>query len=465
LVELTKFFRILLKSANSSRQLGGIDHTEGVWSPTGRLLFTKDNDIYSADHNGLSPRKLLTAPALPNTIRFSPDGTRFRFNAFDSTTGTQTIWEANADGTSLHPLLPGWSSPPSECCGSWTPDGRYYVFEAVRNGASNIWALREDSSLFRKSRKEPVQLTTGPLFFSSPVPSKDGKSLFVVGAQLRAELVRFDSKSGEFLPYLGGISAGELDFSRDGQWITYISYPDDTLWRCKADGSDRLQLTYAPQRSAVPHWSPDGKRIAFAAAFPGKPWQIHLISANGGLPEPLTSTASIQVDPTWSPDGTALAFGVSDNIHPETSSLDVVDLKTHALSRIDVSEPVFAPRWSPDGRSLAVISFDNLRLLLLDYQTHSLQTLASGVGVVGYVAWSSDGSYVYFDTVQTQNPAYYRVRVKDATLERIVDLNGFHAYPEQFGPGSWTGLGPNLSPLFVRNRSTQEIFALDWDLP
>ena len=447
------------------RQLGAIDHTEGVWSPAGHLLFTKGNDIYSAEHNGLSPHKLLTAPALPNSMRFSPDGTRFRFNAFDTTTGTQTIWEANADGTSLHPLLPGWSNPPSECCGSWTSDGRYYVFQAVRNGASDIWALREDSSLFRKSQKEPVQLTTGPLFFSSPVPSKDGRSLFVVGAQLHAELVRFDSKSGEFLPYLGGISAGELDFSRDGQWIAYISYPDDTLWRCKVDGSDRLQLTYAPQRAAVPHWSPGGKLIAFTTAMPGKPWKISLISANGGMPEPLASTEFAQTDPSWSPDGAALAFGTGDSFHPESQSLDVVDLKTHALSKIEVSESVFAPRWSPDGNSLAVISNDNLRLLLLDYHTHRLRTLASGVGIIGYLTWSPDSSYVYFDTVQTQNPAYYRVHVKDAKLERIVDLNGFHAFPEQFGPGSWTGLDPNLTPLFVRDRSTQEIYGLDWLLP
>ena len=61
-------------------------------------------------------------------------------------------------------------------------------------------------------------------FLNAPVPSKDGKKLFVIGTQLRAELVRYDSKSGEFIPYLGGISAGELDFSRDGKWVAYVSY-------------------------------------------------------------------------------------------------------------------------------------------------------------------------------------------------------------------------------------------------
>lgn len=38
-------------------------------------------------------------------------------------------------------------------------------------------------------------------------------------------------------------------------------------------------------------------------------------------------------------------------------------------------------------------------------------------------------------------------------------------YLGQFGPSSWTGLGPGDSPLFVRDISTQEIYALDLELP
>ncbi len=451
--------------AGSPRRLGGIIGHNAVWAPNGRLLFNKGNDIYSAEHDGSVPRKVATAPDSPNGMRFSPDGTRFRFNVLNTVIGSQTIWEANADFSSIHPLLPGWNNPPNECCGSWMPDGRYYVFQALRDGASNIWVLPEHSSIFRKTPNQPMQLTTGPLSFSSPVPNKDGKKLFVIGAQRRAELVRYDFKSGQFVPYLGGISAGELNFSRDAKWVTYVTYPDDSLWRSKIDGSERLQLTYAPTRAALPHWSPDGKTIAFSAATPGKPWKIFLISPDGGSSEPISSREAPETDPSWSPDGATLALASNDNLHPDRMAVQVFDVKTRKLSQVTTSEPVFAPRWSPDGSSLAVISFDNTRLLLLDLQTQTLRPLVSGLGNIGYLAWSPDSSYLYFDTLLTQNPGYYRLRIKDSKLERLVDLKGIRTFPEQFGPGSWTGLDPDEIPLFVRDLSTQEIYALDLELP
>jgi hypothetical protein len=49
-------------------------------------------------------------------------------------------------------------------------------------------------------RLNPIQLTAGPLSFYSPQPSIDGKRLFAIDVQLRAELVRYDAKSAQFVP-------------------------------------------------------------------------------------------------------------------------------------------------------------------------------------------------------------------------------------------------------------------------
>jgi hypothetical protein len=111
------FFSLPLP-AGSPRRLGDIIGHYAVWAPNGRLLFAKGDDLYLAEHDGTAPRKLVTAPDRPQHMHFSPDGTRFRFNVLNSVSGNQTIWEANADGSSMHPLLPGWNNPPNECCGS-----------------------------------------------------------------------------------------------------------------------------------------------------------------------------------------------------------------------------------------------------------------------------------------------------------------------------------------------------------
>ena len=106
---------------------------------------------------------------------------------------------------------------------------------------------------------KPVRLTAGPLSLESPQPSADGKKIYVVGSQMRAELVRYDAKSSQFLPYLGGMSVMNLDFSRDGKWISYVKLPDGELWRSRIDGSEKLQLTARPRcLSRQPNGRPTG---------------------------------------------------------------------------------------------------------------------------------------------------------------------------------------------------------------
>ena len=70
-------------------------------------------------------------------------------------------------------MLPGWSNPTSECCGNWTPDGKYFVFQSNRVEGSNIWILPEKSWIGGPT-PSPSQLTAGPLNFIGPVPARHG---------------------------------------------------------------------------------------------------------------------------------------------------------------------------------------------------------------------------------------------------------------------------------------------------
>jgi Tol biopolymer transport system component len=363
-----------------------------------------------------------------------------------------------SDGSNLHALFPNWQEP--QCCGTWTRDLKYFVFQARNKGVETIWAIRERAGLFEGASREPVQLTTGPINLYGPVPSPDGKRLFVGGTQPRAEIVRYDSKSKAFIPFLSGTSAEGLDFSKDGKWVTYVSYPEGTLWRSTLNGEQKLQLTAPPMRAGLPRWSPDGKQIAFMAYYSGKPWSIFMVRAEGGKPEQLTNGEnSSGYDPTWSSDGNSLSLGGSPGIS-HTLSVHVLNLRTHKLSVVPDSDGLWSPRWSPDGRYIAALSSDALRLLLFDFEARKWTELAKAS--FGNLNWSQNSQYIYFDTFG-QEVAFFRVRVRDGRIERIVELKDVPRAIGTFGP--WTGLDPDGSPLIQRDASFDEIYALDWEAP
>jgi Tol biopolymer transport system component/predicted Ser/Thr protein kinase len=448
--------------AGSPRRMDVVAH-DATWLPDGNLMFAKGSDIFRAERDGRNPRKLLTAAGTPSGIRLSPDGSRIRFTITLSAVGVSSLWEARADGTNPHPLLsPNWNNPALECCGNWTSDGHYFVFQSTRNGLSSLWVMGDNNPFWRKVSRAPVQLTTGPLNFGFPVPSRYGKKLFVQGWQSRAEMVRYDTKSGAFLPFFAGTSAAQVDFSRDGQWAAYVTYTDGTLWRSKVDGSHRLQLTYPPLVATLPHWSPDGTRIAFSGAKPGEPYRIYVVPVDGGGPEQLTFGEN-ELDPSWSKEGNAIMFGTGAGGSGVESKIMLLDLKTHALTEVVGSQGICCPRWSPDGRYVTAVTADTQKLLLLDLSTQKWRQLADKMGPFGYLTWAPDGRYIGFDAGVTTDLGFFRVRVADGQIERVVSLKNILRFVGQFG--EWSGMAPDGSPLVVRDISTQEIYALDWELP
>jgi eukaryotic-like serine/threonine-protein kinase len=440
------------------RRLGTLNGHCGAWSPDGtKIAYCKGNDIFLANKDGGNDRRLLTAAGTTSYLRWSPDGSILRFTVNDPRTNVHSIWQASADGSDLHPLLAGWGNTPDECCGSWTPDGKHFVFQATGDGSANLWAIRERGN-FLSSKPAPTQLTTGPMNVGTPVPSIDGKRLFVQGWQPRGELVRYDSRSSQFVPYLGGVSAMGLDFSQDGQWMAYNDATDGTMRRSKVDGSQKLQLVLPPMVAYLPRWSPDGKQIAFFGHPPGEHFQLYVIPAEGGSPELLYHNDTNLADPVWSPDGKSLAFG-ENSLNNQGSAIYTLDLKTRTATKLPGSDGLYSPRWSPNGRYIAAIPLDSLKLMLFDLTTQTWSELAKIF--VSYPTWSRDGRYIYFDGTLDNKESYFRVPVSGGKPERLFSLDGFPAAGGAFG--NWSGLAPDGTPLLVRDASIQEIYALDWE--
>ena len=273
------------------------------------------------------------------------------------------------------------------------------------------------------------------------------------------EALRYDAKSKQFAPFLGGISAEFVDFSRDGQWVIYVSYPEGTLWRSKVDGSERLQLTYPPMYALMPRWSPDGKEIVFFETVPGKPDRSYSVSREGGTPRVLMpDDRSLQDDPHWSPDGTKLVFGGATT--DPASNIRIFDLATNQISTVPGSQGLFSPRWSPDGRSLAALSVDSKRVLLFDFQTQKWAGIASSAQL-GFPTWSKDGQFLYF-LRQIEPGAVVRIRISDHKLERLLELKNIALTGHW---GHWMALAPDDSPLLMRNAGTEDVYALDWEAP
>jgi serine/threonine protein kinase/Tol biopolymer transport system component len=439
----------------SPRRLGAIVGQDAAWSPDGRtLVYAHGSELFLAKSDGTESRKLVSVTGQGFYPAWSPAGSKLRFTARDYKTGGNSLWEVSAQGTNLHPLFPGWHNPPDECCGKWTEDGKYFVFQSQ----GQIWALSEKGAYLRQSAGKPIELTSSPLSLSAPLPSKDGKKLFAVGRTYRGELERWESKSGRFTPFLSGISAEDLAFSKDGQWVAYVSYPEGTLWRSKVDGSEKVQLSYPPLFAALPRWSPDGKQIAFYDYVAGKPVRIYLVSADLGNPQQLLpGDSEPQWDPNWSPEGDKIQF--SGAPADTDSAIRVLDLNTHQVSTLPGSRGLFGARWSPDGRYIVALSRDSLSLVLFDFQTQKWLQLAKVRAA--YLNWSRDGQYVYF-LRWLDNPAVLRVRIADRKVEQVSDLANL---PTTGNLGPWVGLDWDGSPLLLKDTGAQDIYALDWQTP
>lgn len=442
----------------TGRRIPGVLAHDATWMPSGkRILYAYGDSLFTANTSGADVKKFATLPGRAFWLRWSPNGKILRFTLLNSETHSSRLWTISASGANPHPLLPRPDG--SECCGSWTPDGKYYAFQRNSLNGSNIWVIPERSGIFGAPGK-PFALTNGPLTYQSPITARSGHRIFFIGLDLRSELLQYNSASQIFMPYTSGISnARRVVFSRDGRWVAWIRQDNGSLWSSRADGRHRMLLTSKPLQVFMMHWSPHDQRLLLMARKPQQRWAIYMIHADGSHMHIVDPENRSQADPDWSPDGKSIVFGRLPDLMSEASmpkAIYIYNLATHKTSKLPGSNGFFSPRWSSNGRYIAALSMDQTRLMLYNVKTKTWRELARQN--IADPTWGHNNHHIYFhDFVQSGQPLY-RVNIRTDRIRPIAnlkDLRDADAVDYRFA-----GLTPTNVPLVDARTSAANIYTM-----
>jgi serine/threonine protein kinase len=446
----------------AAKRLGNVTGRGASYSPDGKLIaFNEKESVYVCNADGQNVKEIWnTHHMVSGNPAFSPDSKKLRVTVSRSTLEDDItrLWELNVDGSNPHvlPLPQHWPADTSVYNGTWTPGGKHFVFGAYIDRSNNLYEYLEPKWYEFWQKVYVVRLTPGQPEVTGMAPSRDGKGMFVVGRLAQGSMHFYDERERRFLPYLGGLPAIQLVVSPDRKWMAYSDYPRGYLWRCKIDGSEKLQLTDSLAQMLA--WSPDSKWIAYSD------WnEIYRVSVESGAPEKLTSEGFQEVLPSWSPDGKSMYF----NDYPIAGHfrIRILDLATREVSTMPGSDGYYAPLWSPDGQYLAGIQNPPKSMAIYSVKTKQWKQLKVFQHDWGFFVWAPDSKSLYM-TIDPQEAAageqvgVYRLTVPDGRWEFSTKLTGLNVLIE--GAQDFISFTPEGQIAVMSDTSVTQIYQMKW---
>ncbi|MBZ0286102.1 MAG: hypothetical protein K8I30_00700, partial [Anaerolineae bacterium] len=269
---------------------------------------------------------------------WSPDGTRI---AFTATNGSLVIWDMR-DGQTYPFALPEDGGSLS----SWSPDGGSILGIGWGDAYDTLVVHHLDPGADSPSR----WVFFDDAFLTHMTWSPDGRFiLFQANVNYTPQIYRVDADGRHLQQLTQGKGSFAPRLSPDGARIAFIGWPDSgsELFVMNTDGSGQRQLTRDGGSKATPVRSPDGTAILIQTFFSHNlPSLLKIIDVDSGQQERLAEDAAFDVPPAWSSDGARVLF---EKQIGDGSALYVIDSdgQHRRLLFQNPAQPTFRAAWQP----------------------------------------------------------------------------------------------------------------------
>jgi TolB protein len=222
-------------------------------------------------------------------------------------------------------------------------------------------------------------------------------------------------------------------WSPDGRRIAYAAKYHDSwdIFIMDTDTYDVIQVTDDPADDwAGIDWSPDGEAIVFASNRSGN-WDIFIASIDGASLTNLTNHPADDRYPSWSPNGRKILFETNrDELDPNSCEIDcnteIYVMNTDGSGIINLTKHPASdsgPAWSHDGASIAFSSIrdNNHDIYVMDNVGKNLVRLTDHPANDIFPAWSPDARQIVFSSDRDRNFELYIVDRFIGSLIRLTN--------------------------------------------